>query len=100
MSLSSESIIALVALLFTIPPSLLVIWKVCCRRSRAHTVVGTILPRHRASDKQKDHYVPSYRLTRWSATTSIRVESVVVTGESFRKHSERAFQERAIPVCG
>jgi hypothetical protein len=86
MSLSSESIIALVALLFTVPPSLLVIWKICRGRSHDPTIVGAILPRHSASHKHKNHYLPSYRLTRWSATTSIRVESVVVTGESPRKH--------------
>jgi hypothetical protein len=92
MSLSSESIIALVALLFTIPPSLLVVWKIWRRRSHASTIVSIIPSRHNASQKHHDRYLPSYRLMRWSATTSIRVESVVVTGEPFRKHYKLAFK--------
>jgi hypothetical protein len=98
MPLSSESIIALVAFLFTLPPSLLGIWKICRRRSHAPTIVGAILPRHTASYKHKDNYLPTYQLTRWRATTSIHVESVVVTGEPFRKHHKPAYQGRSI--CG
>jgi hypothetical protein len=91
MSLSSESIIALVALLFAVPPSLLVIWKIRRKRSLAPTIVGAILPRHSPSHKDKDHYLPSYRLTRWSATTSVHLENVVVAGEPFRKHHEPTY---------
>lgn len=92
MTLSSESIIALVALLFTVPPSLLVIWKIRRRRSHAPKTVGALLPRHSASHKHEDDCLPSYRLTRWSATNLVRVESVVVTGEPFRKHSRATSQ--------
>ncbi|OAL54788.1 hypothetical protein IQ07DRAFT_276838 [Pyrenochaeta sp. DS3sAY3a] len=98
MPLSSESIIALVAFLFTVPPSLLMIWKICHKRSRAPAIVGAILPRHSASHQHKNNYLPSYRLTRWSATSSIRVESVVVTGEPFCKHHKPA--DKGCSMCG
>lgn len=98
MSISSESIIALVALLFTVPPSLLVIWKFCRRRSHAPTMVSAILPRHSASHTHRDHDIPSYRVTRWSASTSMRLESVVVTGELFCKYYKPPYQGRS--TCG
>jgi hypothetical protein len=95
MSLSSESIIALVALLFTVPPSLLVIWRICCRRPQVPTIVGAILPRHSASHKHKDHDLPCYRITHLCTAISMRVESVVVTCEPFRKHHELAYPGRS-----
>jgi hypothetical protein len=98
MSLSSESIIALVALLFTVPPSLLVIWKTCRRRSHAPSIVGAILPRHSVCREHGGHHLPNYRVIRWSTATSTRLESVVVTGEPFRKHHKLAYKGRS--VCG